>query len=502
MHSCKSIRLSIGSLVIQVICGGVGEMRSDLPLVVDLDGTLIKTDTLFELANQHIFSSPWGIFDLARWSRTGRANLKNELAQRHSVDAATLPYQQEVVDYLSQERSRGRKVILATASNERSARSIAEFLGLFDEVLASDDKVNLKSSLKADALISKFGDEQFEYVGDAKADLAVWRVAGKASMVGRAEKFASSIPRDVPTFNIPVTRLPLVKRALKTLRVHQWAKNLLIFAPLVVTHQFNDFGSVLSAVLAFLAFSLAASSIYIVNDLIDIPNDREHATKRYRMLASGEVSILAAWFIWPLLLASSLAIAVIWLPIAFVVILCTYAATTLVYSLRLKRIPVIDVVTLAGLYTIRIVAGAAAISAPVSFWIMTFSLFLFFSLALMKRFSELMELRIKQQKKKVKGRGYVHQDLELVSSLGAGSGLIAVLVFMFYVQDPKIAPLYASPSVLWLTGPLLLVWIARAWLIAHRGDMHEDPIVFAIRDKGSYAVFGAIVLVFAWATLL
>lgn len=477
-------------------------LRESTPLVVDLDGTLIKTDTLFESANAFAWTTPLAGFHIVAWLARGKGTLKSRLAERINLDVEHLPFNGVVVDYVRSQRAAGRKTVLATASDHRYATAISEYLGLFDEVLASNEALNLKSSAKAELLRVRFGESQYEYVGDARADLPVWNSAEQATLVDTAKRFAKKIRANVPVVELDLGARPnVIRKSFKLLRFHQWAKNLLIFLPLLAAHQFVHSPSLFSAFAGFIAFGLAASSIYIVNDLIDLPHDRRHATKNRRMLAAGDVSVAVAWILWPALLAAGMLISVLLVNLLFTLVLGFYILITLAYSLFLKRLPIFDVVTLAGLYTIRIVAGAAAIAVPLSFWILTFAMFLFLSLALMKRFSELKEVRETSAGAQIGGRGYIQDDLELVSSFGAGSGLIAVLVFMLYVQDPKIAPLYASPSTLWLTGPLLLTWIARAWLIAHRGDMHEDPIVFAIRDKFSYLIGALMVAAFMAATV-
>jgi 4-hydroxybenzoate polyprenyltransferase len=473
------------------------------PLVVDLDGTLLRTDLLQESANKFLWSSLTSLPQLLLWLLRGRSFLKSQLSRRVSLDVESLPINQNVLDLVTRERKSGRIIVLATASSETYATQVAERLGVFDVVMGSSDHLNLKGRAKAAQLVKSFGGGKFDYVGDSRADVFVWDQSRIAYLVGRASRYGTIIRQSVrkAPLSDPRGGLSIASKVLKLLRVHQWAKNLLVFLPLLALHQFDNSLVLFDALTAFVVFGLAASSIYIVNDLIDLSNDRRHSTKRNRMLASGNVSILWAWLIWPSLMASSILLAFALLNFGFVLVLATYIVTTLAYSLRLKKLPVVDVIALAGLYTLRVVAGAAAISAPLSFWILTFAMFLFLSLALMKRFSEIAEMRKSSESSPVRGRGYVRNDLELVSSLGAASGLIAVLVIMLYVQDPKIAPLYASPAILWLTGPLLLTWIARAWLIAHRGDMHEDPIVFAIRDRFSYLIAIAIGAVFVMASV-
>lgn len=469
---------------------------SSLPLVVDLDGTLIATDTLFESANQFVWSKPFSLVSLFRWLAKGKAFLKSKLAASVTISPETLPYRQEVLDFVAEEKNKGRVVVLATASSEVYAREIAQHLNIFSEVLASNESINLKGVNKRDTLISLYGDGGFDYVGDSQADISIWEHAHLSFMIQPKKAWVKRVSRTSSPVELKLDSPNRLLTLNKTIRMHQWVKNLLIFLPLLVTHQLFSPFELAKGMLAFMAFSLAASSIYVVNDLVDLPNDRLHKTKRNRAIASGRTSILIGWVIWPSLLAVSLAISFILLSLEFGLIILTYIGLTTIYSLKLKKIAVLDVVTLALLYTTRIIAGAIAINTVPSFWILSFSLFFFFSLALMKRFSELLEMKSSGKNQVIHGRGYSSEDLELVSALGAGSGLISVLVFLLYIHDPAIASLYNNPLILWVCGVILLVWISRAWLIAHRGLMHEDPIVFALKDKVSYFLAASIGLLF------
>jgi 4-hydroxybenzoate polyprenyltransferase len=275
---------------------------------------------------------------------------------------------------------------------------------------------------------------------------------------------------------------------LKAMRLHQWMKNLLVFVPLMAAHQYADAARDGLALLAFVAFSLTASSVYLLNDLVDVQDDRHHARKRHRPFASGALSLVTGWLVWPLLLGASAVLSLACMPLMFSLSLGVYFVLTVAYSLYLKQLAVLDVLTLAALYTLRIMAGAAAIDVPLSFWLLLFSMFIFLSLALIKRYSELKVARDAGKTGALRGRGYEPDDLELVSSLGGSSGFIAVLVLALYIQDGQAAHLYAHPQLIWLVCPVLLFWISRAWLIAHRGQMHDDPIVFALKDKVSWGV--------------
>ncbi|MBU3548034.1 UbiA family prenyltransferase [Polynucleobacter sp. P1-05-14] len=461
--------------------------QSTLPLVVDLDGTLIKTDLLFESANQFITRHPFRLATLLGWFIQGKSHLKAELAKNYSFDASSLPCNLNLVAWLSEQRRQGRKIILATASHKLLAEAVANHLGLFDEVLATEGEINLKANQKRDLLVSKYGDRGFDYIGNDDADFPVWRAANAAYVVSSSPAFINRVRAfSNLTQTFPSERPSIIGVLVKALRPHQWLKNILIFVPLLAAQYFGNLVSDIQALIAFGIFSLTASSVYALNDLVDVADDRHHHRKRYRPFAAGNLSLVTGWLLWPLLLVMSFGLTWLLLPPAFIAVLAVYLTLTLAYSLRLKQTAIIDVLTLAGLYTLRIIAGAAAISVPLSFWLLTFSMFIFLSLAFIKRFSELKSARHANLDGPLRGRGYEYQDIELVSTMGISSGYLAVLVLALYIQDGRTSELYHTPQFIWLACPILLFWISRAWLITHRGQMHDDPIVFAIKDKSSW----------------
>ncbi|MYM91334.1 UbiA family prenyltransferase [Rugamonas sp. FT82W] len=475
----------------------------DLPLVVDLDGTLIKTDLLVETASSFLIEQPWRAGSLLGWLAAGRSTLKARLAEDTRVELASLPYNEELLDWLRAEKQRGRRLVLATASHQSLADGVAAHLGLFDEVLGSDAATNLKSHAKREALVARYGERGYEYVGNDWPDVAIWRGAARAHVVSRSPRLIEAASQHGNLGRVMGDgRLSPLAGLLRAMRPHQWLKNLLVLMPLLAAHQYGDPLSVMHALLALLVFSLTASSVYLLNDLVDVGDDRHHARKRRRPFASGQLSLAAGWLAWPLLLAAGAGLAALALPPRFIGALAVYFALTLGYSFRLKQVPVVDVLSLAALYTLRIVAGAFAVSVELSFWLLSFSMFVFLSLAFIKRYSELHAARQAGQSKPLRGRGYVQQDLELVSSLGSNAGYIAVLVLAFYIQDARTARLYAHPTLIWLACPLMLYWISRAWLIAHRGQMHDDPIVFAIKDRVSWLVGALLAGVFVLARAL
>jgi 4-hydroxybenzoate polyprenyltransferase len=473
------------------------------PLVVDLDGTLIKSDLLFETATSLVVRRPLAAFYLFGWLMRGKPELKARLAGAVTVDVATLPYNQELVAWLREQKAQGRRLVLATAANQSLAVKVAAHLALFDHVIASDRTTNLKSVAKRDALVALYGAGGYDYVGNDSADLTVWRDARTAHVVSNSARLYAQAGANGNLGQTIHSGVPSAAQALmRAVRPHQWLKNLLVFIPLVAAHQYGSVGSVLQASLAFLAFGLAASSVYLLNDLVDVESDRHHPRKRFRPFAAGDLSLVHGWIAWPLLLVSACAIAFALLPPTFTHFLLLYAGVSTAYSLRLKQIPIVDVLTLAGLYTLRIIAGAAAIAVPLSFWLLSFSMFFFVSLAFMKRYSELKVARDGHHAIALRGRGYAPQDLELVAMLGSSAGHVAVLVLALYIQDSRTASLYAEPRFIWLACPVMLYWVSRAWLLTHRGQMNEDPILFALRDRVSWMAVGALALIFMLAMVV
>ena len=444
-----------------------------IPLCVDLDGTLVKTDMLMETTVRLLAARPWMAFALPFWLGKGRAKLKREVALRAPFDPALLPYDETLLADLRTQRAAGRTLVLATAADATVADRIARHLALFDRTLASDGVRNLKGEAKAAALVAEFGRGNFDYVGNDRFDVPVWKEARKAVNVGKRPS-----------------------GWLGALRVHQWAKNLLVFVPLLTAHRL-DAPSFSQAALAFLALSLAASCIYLVNDLVDLEADRRHATKRTRALASGAMPIATAVALAPALLAAS-ALLCLLLPWQFGALLAIYVATSLAYSFGLKRVSLVDVFVLAGLYLLRIYAGAAAVGVPVSQWLLGFSLFVFLSLAIAKRYSEVAALP-PGEPTAVAGRGYVSGDRTLLATLGVATGCMSVVVFALYISSREVTALYRHPGVLWFSAPLLLYWIARIWQATFRERLREDPLLFTLRDVPSYVVVGAILVAMAAA---
>lgn len=466
------------------------------PLVIDLDGTLIHSDLLLESGLSFLKRHPMRLLSPIRWLASGKANLKSRLAYCAPIDISVLPYNEDVLELIRRERQKGRRIVLATASHYSYAQKIADHLGLFDQVLATDEQTNLSAERKRDALVTEFGMQGFDYAGNSNDDLPVWQAARRAYVVNSNGKIArraqsygnveSEIRREAQT----------ARTWLKALRVHQWAKNALIFVPLLASHRILETQLLLNGVLAFLFFGLCASSVYVLNDLLDLEDDRHHASKCRRPFASGALSIQSGLVAFPLLLVIGFIGAALLLPWKFTIALSTYYLLTLAYSFWLKRRMAIDVIVLAMLYTSRIVAGTFAFSTRLTFWMLAFSMFIFLSLALVKRYAELRDARMKGKSQKTRGRGYYPDDLEMISSLGASSGYLSVMVLALYIQDGATAAMYQYPQLIWLACPLLLFWITRIWMLTHRGLMHDDPVVFAIKDRASLLIACCFALIF------
>lgn len=461
--------------------------NTSLPLCVDLDGTLIQTDSLLESCLRLISQRPLMLILLPLWLLCGKAGFKNKVSKYVELSPESLPFNTSLLKFLTQQRLHNRQLILVTAANKKIAETIALHLNIFDEIIASDETHNLSGKNKAKALIEKFGDKGFVYAGNASIDLDVWRHAAAAIVVNASEnllKKATKITHIEKTF--PSEPINFFRLILKSIRIHQWAKNLLIFTALILSHHWFNNDSIQLSIFAFLSFGFAASSIYLINDLVDLEADRKHQTKKFRPLAAGTLSIQSAIFMIPILLSLSYLFAS-FINLDFIMILTTYLIITSAYSLFLKPIALLDVITLTSLYTIRIIAGAVAINVPLSYWLLAFSMFIFLSLALVKRYSELRNL-IQQGQTISISRGYHVDDLPAVSLFGIASGYISVLVLVFYTHDLQAGTLYSNPDWLWFVAVAVLYWISRIWLLTFRGQMNEDPVLFAIHDRTSYIV--------------
>lgn len=467
-----------------------------IALAVDLDGTLISGDLLWECLFHLVRDNPLVVFFIPFWLLGGKARFKQAIFSRVQIDPAWLAYRPEVLAFLEAEKARGRTLILATASAHDKAEQIADHLGVFDRVLGSDAHRNLRAAAKRDQLVADYGEAGFDYIGNSRDDVLVFEAARRAHVVAPdrdarhwAEQHDAHILHDQSKASL--------KDVARMLRVHQWAKNSLIAVPAVLAHSVFELPTLLALVAAFFAFSFLASAVYIFNDLFDLAMDRRHSTKRNRPLAAGRIDPATGVKIALGLMALSVVLTLA-LPPAFAAVLAIYFLVTTAYSLKIKGWLLLDVLTLAGLYTVRIIAGVAAVSVEPSYWLLAFSVFFFLSLALVKRYVELDHAKI-SQKERLSGRGYRPEDKEIIAQAGMASGFAAIVVLALYLDSPAVYELYQHPWMIWPICPLVLYLIMRIWILAKRREFNDDPVVFIATDWRSQVMiaFGAALMLFA-----
>jgi len=490
-----------------------GDARPLPALCVDLDGTLVKSNTLVDSLLVLARKRPQDILRLPGWLAKGRVVFKQHVSAAVQLDVEHLPYNQRLLEYLRKQHGAGRPLYLATAADSVLADHVAGYLGIFDEVLASDGVTNLAGENKLEAFRRRFPDG-FCYIGNALPD-ATLLAASETPMVANPHLSLRRRMRRSGTVSTAsfIDRAPLFKSWLRAVRLHQWAKNTLIFVPLLLAHQWNA-ATITGAVVAFFSFGMCASATYIINDLLDLETDRRHPRKRRRPFAAGDLSAISGVFAVLLLLAMATALAValpaivsaaagydaLEKPYSFLGWLGLYTVTTLIYSLYLKRRLLLDVFVLSGLYTIRILAGWGATGVEVSAWLAGFSVFFFLSLAYVKRFSELKSLG-ERGDASTSGRGYGIGDLEMLRALGVGSAYAAVVVMTLYINNGSNASaLYHHPVRLWMVVPVLLLWLSHVWMLASRGQMHDDPVIYAVTDKRSLFL-GVLMAAVVWFAL-
>lgn len=466
--------------------GYVPATRS-VPICVDLDGSLIRTDLLVETFLLLLKKQPWVIFIWPFWLLRGKAYFKQTLAERISFDASQLPYQPELLSWLKEQRQQGRILVLATASHQLLAQKVADHLGIFAEVMATHAGINLSGKTKAQRLTQRYGIRGYDYVGNHSCDLEVWKMANKAIVVHTSSRLELEAARECTVEKVFYNPAAKFSDYTKALRLHQWLKNVLIFIPMLMAHKLMQPNIWLQSLTAFVTFSWCASSVYLMNDLLDLPSDRKHPRKKNRPFAAGIIPAYQGFILVPVLLLLSISLALYALPLYFTAVLGAYYMLTMAYSVWLKSIVMMDILVLASLYTLRILAGMAATGIALSFWLLAFSLFIFFSLALVKRYSELY-LQCQLHELTDFGRGYHVKDMIMLMIFGVTSGFMAVLIFALYLNSPDLTHLYPHAERLWLITPILLYWVSRIWVITHRGEMHDDPVVFAATDTWSWVM--------------
>lgn len=461
------------------------EQSPTTPLCVDLDGTLVTTNTLFEAVLGAIREHPWVIAKIAASFLKGKANVKHTIGLYAPHDVSSLPYNKYFLAWLQQQHANGRTLILATASDSGIANAIAQELGIFSEVIANTPQTPVSANGKCKVLCERFGTKQFAYAGNSHADISVWECAMSAILVDTAPHVTATVRTMLPIEAEFLTKEKLsIKTVLKTIRVHQWAKNLLIFTAPIAAYQITTPIIAIQSCIAFVSFSFLASSVYIANDLLDIPSDRKHATKRFRPIASGKISISGAVGLGVSMATVSALLSIVFLPINFIAILVLYLTITTLYSLRIKKIRYVDIVVLAGLYVVRIIAGSMATHIPTSRWLFVFAGCLFLSLAIAKRVAELT--RLAPNETKAIGRGYLKSDKQVLTIAGISSALLACIVLSFYTASASVVELYSQPKTLLFMIPIFGLWILRMWHHALTGASPEDPVLYATKDYVSY----------------
>lgn len=471
--------------------------ESNRPLCVDLDGTLIRTDSLVESVALLLKQQPLAAWRLPLWLAEGRQALKAGVARHVSLDVEYLPYEEKVIEHVREARAAGRRTILCTGAARRFADDVAAHLGLFDEVLASDPSVNLTGASKRAALVERFGAGGYDYMGNDGKDIPVMRDAAHAWLVAPTPALAAAAPQFAASEQLTPRVRPRLKDYVDQLRLHQWAKNLLVFLPLLASHRFTEPGSIALALSAFLAYGLCASSVYVLNDLMDLPVDRRHPRKRFRPFADARIPVLHGLLLIPVLTGSAFVLAAL-MPPLFALLLLVYFAVSLTYNLWSKHVAVLDTLFLAGLYTLRIMAGAAAIAVVPSFWLLAFSMFFFLSVALAKRYSEIVSLGLSEDET-IPGRQYRGIDLSTLMGQGTSSGYAAVLVLALYINSDDVSRNFSHPQLIWLICPLMLYWINKLWLNTQRREVHDDPLVWAMSNRVSRGIAVSVTLLFVLA---
>ncbi|MCX7735143.1 MAG: UbiA family prenyltransferase [Candidatus Kapabacteria bacterium] len=475
--------------------------EKEIPICVDLDETLISSDSLADSIFCALKNHPLIIFLLPFWILKGKYYFKRKILSFYQIKPETLPYRNDLLEFLKLKKDEGRKIILITASLQEVADSVSNHLRLFDEAYGTSSEKNLKSSNKTLFLVEKFGEFGYDYIGDSKADIAVWGKARKSILVEPSSNTLKKVEKFNNIEKVFEKKNNTLKLILKEIRVHQWLKNLLIFLPLLMAHKLDNVELIIKSIIAFFSFSFVASFVYVINDLLDIEADRKHPRKKNRPIASGNLSIKTALVIIPILFILGLGSSLLFLSLEFTIVLLIYLFITTLYSFYLKKIYILDIFILSILYTIRLIGGAVAVDVIVSKWLLAFSVFLFLSLAILKRFTELRVMQM-ENKNKTSGRGYIVDDLNLISILGPTSGYLSVVIFALYIYSPEVLKLYNVPELLWPVAIFILLWITRIWFLANRNEMDDDPIVFTVKDKTSHLIFSIITILIILATIL
>lgn len=466
-------------------------------VICDLDDTLLRTDLLFESVLKLIRTKPWLIIKLPGWFLKGKAHAKAAIAQHVKLDPALLPYRDDVLRLVKARRQAGAKTVLLSASNQELVSSISNYCQCFDDAGGSSDSINLKGKQKLAWIESRYPGP-FEYIGDSSADIPIWKKSAHAVLINPSSSTTSKLKSLGTSCEVLDDRPNLVRLITKQLRVNQWVKNILIAVPLISAHKITDLDLLAKTILAMISFSMIASMVYVMNDMLDVENDRKHPTKKERPFASGKLPIKTGFFLAPILGVASFAVASL-LGWKFSGVIAIYFIVNIIYSIRLKEEVMLDVVTLASFYTMRLMAGSAATDIIISQWLLSFSTFFFLGLAMVKRYTELLRI-VSRNHNALHGRGYTGEDKIPVLVMGITCSMLSILILALFFASPDVQVLYREPYRLWMLAPILLFWTGRIWLLTQRGQVDDDPVVFAMKDKVSLAALVYIGLVISWAT--
>ena len=460
-------------------------MKKSKTIIVDLDKVLVVSNTVLEEFILFIKKNPLRILHVFFWFIRGKQYFSKRLGSEVELNVKSLPYNKDLVEYLNV-HSRNARVYLVSRSGEAKLRLIADYLKLFDGY----ESLNIKDSKMLEYLTSQYG-EDFYYISSSSKGVKIWKKMGKGMEI-----------KSVSLFRLSSNKVDLIKNKksflkifFKQIRLFQWTKNFLVFLPAFLAYQFFDKESWGELMSAFLSFSLCASGVYILNDLVDLSADRNHFKKRERPLASGDFSIELALWLMPILLTSSVLIGFT-INKFFLFCLLAYFVLTTLYTFHLKSTLLLDSTLIAILYTLRVFAGSQAAQIEISNWLLIFSIFFFFGLALVKRYSEIYNVQ-HIGKQKLRERGYFSQDLTMVGQIGSGTSLLSIVVMALYIQSEAKLVHYSRFQYLYFIIPILLYFVARIWILASRGVIKEDPFVFLVKDKVSYIVgFSVVIILF------
>jgi 4-hydroxybenzoate polyprenyltransferase/phosphoserine phosphatase len=471
------------------------DVEISVPLVVDLDGTLTVSDTLYEGFAQLLFGAPLSALATLTHLRHGIAALKREIARRSPLNVADLPYRHDLVELINREKLRGRPVHLVTAADQSTADAVARELGLFASAIGSDGITNIKGEKKLARLRERFPDG-FIYAGDSPADLPVFRAARGVILCDAGASTTAAVAKSGTPVLATLNRSAGEWRHwMRAFRVHQWSKNLLLFVPMFVGHAYGDPAVLGRTAIAFAILCALSSATYVLNDLADLHADRQHATKRLRPFASGDLKVLRGLIVAPTMIAAAMACALILSP-SFALTLLAYLLLTSAYSLGLKRVALLDVFIIGILFSLRILMGTAVANMDHSPWLLSFSLAFFISLALAKRHGEVMRAA-RVDADEIAGRGYRGNDWPVTLSFGIGIALVSVVIMLLYMtNDAAPSGFYRHSGWLYANPALLTVWLMRIWLLSNRMLLHEDPVVFALRDRASLVLGLAVSIAF------